>query len=341
MNWLIASAIVTSVGLLCLFVDLGVRLAGHCSYRPMDQLVRLAILLSACALLVTPLLISVLLPSDNAKVLQGISMGLSVLVLVHFAFPLGFRIRKVPHGKILSEKELVQGIVLRKLSLDRGCLSKMDGFSCLIVSDLHCNSEDKLQKITCALEKIRDRTYQMIFILGDLGERKALLPETLKALASLQSVHGTFLVRGNHDSNKERCETIERLCSEYAIHLLANRSHSLSEVDLTLVGLEKPWHPGDIPETPQTKPWIGLTHSPDNIHIFARMGASLVLAGHTHGGELLVPVLGPILVPSTYGRFLHRGWFRLDETLMFVTSGIGYFPGFGGIQGEIVELVID
>jgi predicted MPP superfamily phosphohydrolase len=64
----------------------------------------------------------------------------------------------------------------------------------------------------------------------------------------------------------------------------------------------------------------------------------LSFAGHTHGGKIRLPLVGTMLVPSRFGRFLDYGWFQKADCRMFITKGIGYFPGLFGRQGEVLKI---
>ena len=75
------------------------------------------------------------------------------------------------------------------------------------------------------------------------------------------------------------------------------------------------------------------------LDMFPRLGITIGLAGRTHGGRLRPPFVGPILVPSKYGRFLDRGPFRFGGSLLHIISGFGYSPG-SGCPAEIVRLSI-
>ena len=54
-----------------------------------------------------------------------------------------------------------------------------------------------------------------------------------------------------------------------------------------------------------------LSHSPDLFPQASAHGVDLVLAGHNHGGQVRLPLVGPIFMPSRYGRRYDRGFFRL------------------------------
>ncbi|HPS03183.1 MAG TPA: metallophosphoesterase, partial [Candidatus Sumerlaeota bacterium] len=76
-----------------------------------------------------------------------------------------------------------------------------------------------------------------------------------------------------------------------------------------------------VPEDPVFK--IALTHRPDYFVPLARAGADLVLAGHTHGGQWRFPFIGPVVVPSLYGRRYAYGLHRRGQALLSISPGFG------------------
>ena len=70
-----------------------------------------------------------------------------------------------------------------------------------------------------------------------------------------------------------------------------------------------------------------LSHSPDLILEAAEQGVDLYLGGHTHGGQIRLPVFGPIVTFSRYGRRYAAGLFREGGTTMYVSRGLGFEGG--------------
>jgi predicted MPP superfamily phosphohydrolase len=68
---------------------------------------------------------------------------------------------------------------------------------------------------------------------------------------------------------------------------------------------------------------VVLTHTADNIYRLRHGGAALVFAGHYHAGQIRLPWLGSLVVPSAFGRLFDHGHFLLGRTHLFVTAGIG------------------
>ena len=65
-----------------------------------------------------------------------------------------------------------------------------------------------------------------------------------------------------------------------------------------------------------------VSHTPDNFHWAARQGYDLVLSGHTHGGQVRLPIVGPIYAPSLHGTRYASGTFYRGSTLLHVSRGL-------------------
>ena len=70
-----------------------------------------------------------------------------------------------------------------------------------------------------------------------------------------------------------------------------------------------------------------LYHSPDLIAEASNHGIDLYLGGHTHGGQLRLPLYGAIVTSSAYGKQYERGLFQYKDTTMYITQGIGFEGG--------------
>ena len=112
---------------------------------------------------------------------------------------------------------------------------------------------------------------------------------------------------------------------------LVNASTHLraGEIDLWIAGVDDlsqgtPDLAGSLPDVPLDAPLLLLAHNPD---IWLEAGverADLVLSGHTHGGQVRLPLLGSIHTQGTYLPRRHAaGWFQRGSTRMFVTRGGG------------------
>ena len=94
-----------------------------------------------------------------------------------------------------------------------------------------------------------------------------------------------------------------------------------------------------LADTPADAPIILLAHSPDFADIAARSHVALQLAGHSHGGHIRLPWLGPLLLPR-HGVRHDRGLHRLGEMWLYVSHGLGGWPLRLGCRAEVTLLTL-
>ena len=332
-----------AIGEISLALDLGNRLLGSGIRTPAIALKKISLVVLACVLLAIPAFIVFIVPESNlGRMLFYLSGFVGALFFLHFLFPYRFGISTVKRKhSVQSDRTLISNVVLHDESVSVPSLTAdTDGLRFLVVSDLHCNSLEKLNLIKSAFEKLNNEIFDAVLVLGDLSENSRMLPEIIGTLANLPNHHGIFLVRGNHDFENGREIIIEDLAKQHSIKILSNTSCQIAELGVELVGLEYPPDHTQIPPKSEHNVRFGLTHTPDNIILYSRLGVDIVVAGHTHAGWFRLPVLGPLLIPSGLGRFLTRGWFRRGNTLMYITSGLPYFTIQQNKPGEILRLTI-
>ena len=84
-----------------------------------------------------------------------------------------------------------------------------------------------------------------------------------------------------------------------------------------------------------------LSHTPDNHPRAVRAGVDVMLAGHNHGGQICLPVIGPIYAPSTHGVRHAGGTYREGDMLLHVSRGLaGKQPVRSGARPEITRITL-
>jgi hypothetical protein len=87
------------------------------------------------------------------------------------------------------------------------------------------------------------------------------------------------------------------------------------------------WDADDLPaalrSVPAREPKILLCHNPLGVRQAAAHGIDFVLSGHTHGGQVRLPVVGSVYGRTKLGKRFVEGWNRLDGTQIYVSRGIG------------------
>jgi predicted MPP superfamily phosphohydrolase len=172
--------------------------------------------------------------------------------------------------------------------------------------------------------------------LGDLFLGERLPPaefarQCAECMSRARAKHGVFASLGNHDHWFD-ANVVTKTIESAGIPVLRNenRTVQINGEPLAIVGLGDLWTEGvnitrafrNVDSTFS----IVLMHNPDSFEHWPREGSHLILAGHTHGGQVNIPLLGPPLVPSRYGQRYAHGLFVRGETHMYVNSGLGMIP---------------
>jgi predicted MPP superfamily phosphohydrolase len=236
------------------------------------------------------------------------------------------------------------------------------------VSDIHGGSnyvdEEKIRRV---VHLINEQNADVVVLLGDyvsqVGEGGAELKMPIETIAEnlkgIKAKYGVYAVLGNHDGaydDRKIAAELERA----GIDVLENeiRALTINNRRLRLLGLKDHmkfqfWISFDsevrniIAGNEPGGDIIVLQHSPDvyevlNYHKTLGTDFKLMLAGHTHGGQIWLPILGAPIVPSSYGQKYARGHIIEKTNDMFVTSGVGtsLLPFRFGVPPEIAVLTI-
>lgn len=334
-----ASSIISGIGTLCLILDLGNRVFGGYARTFSGTLWR--ILVVAAAGMLPVLLLAGALSMDEAvrPAFFLVSDLFAVAAIWFFLFPHQHGIRREASQKTTLSQLPLPGLFLREETVSVEASLPNGQIRFLVLADIHANGPRRLRLIRDDLEGIHDERFDAVLVLGDLANNSRQLAPLMEIIGKIPSRFGAFCVRGNHDVESDLASVFPTLAKANGITLLDNRAVVLPGTSVTLLGLEYPWNRmGDLPVPAGF--CVGLSHTPDNLPLLNRLGVPVAVAGHTHGGKFWLPLIGTVLNPVRLGRFLDQGWFRLGKTRLFITRGIGYFPGFANNCGEIVILTL-
>ncbi len=196
------------------------------------------------------------------------------------------------------------------------------------ISDFHLNHHLPLEYFTDALRRVAATEPDFIFFTGDFITRAKFVPLIRAVLPLAKGRLGTFGVIGNHDRWAD-IDEVRAAARAAGIRMLGSTFVHLPLEDgsaVRIAGYEHPWNigPADIPASSGAgELLLVLTHTPDNIPRLQGRGIDAVFAGHYHGGQMRLPGLGALVVPSKYGRQYDHGHFVFGRTHLFVTSGVG------------------
>jgi predicted MPP superfamily phosphohydrolase len=229
-----------------------------------------------------------------------------------------------------------------------------DGFSLVQITDPHLGPSISSEFMRCVVQTTLEMSPDVVALTGDYQSYSKDVEGAARLLRPLgewsrreRDGRGAFAVLGNHDRGSGTAHVIDAL-RRAGIRVLNNRHVELKRdgASLYLVGIADPWSVrNDLDIAMQGVPEGGcvvlLAHVPDFLDETGGAGVALQLSGHNHGGQIKVPVLGPVLVSSRYGRRYTEGWFKREGTLMYVSRGLGGKPAIRvGTRPELTSLVL-
>ena len=219
-----------------------------------------------------------------------------------------------------------------------------DGLSILHLSDVHFSGSLQKPFFERVVQECRALTYDLVVFTGDLLDDPALLEWLPSTLGQLEAPLGKFFILGNHDwtLNPDRSrELFQELGWQDAsgeVQLIDYRGHSL-----LVGGTERPWmgRQPDFSSVNSNGFRLLLSHTPDQLPWARSQQVDLMLAGHNHGGQVVLPIVGPVYAPSQFGVKHVGGTFWDPPTLMHVSRGLaGKHPLRWRCRPEVTRIVL-
>ena len=201
----------------------------------------------------------------------------------------------------------------------------LDGFSLLHLSDLHLARCFDRRFFEAVFDEAAGMDADLVLVTGDLIDDD--VHDWLTPLfARLKGRSGSFAILGNHDYKHQPDRVLHAVEAAGYVHL-EGRWATVGHGGATVVlgGTSHPWGPKlDLEARPPGGDYgILLSHAPDAFYWAERSGFDLMLSGHNHGGQVRLPLVGSVFMPSRYSRRFDRGFFRRRGLTLHVSQGVG------------------
>ncbi len=213
---------------------------------------------------------------------------------------------------------------------------RFSGLRVAQISDIHMGGWMNLERLQRAAELVLDQKPDVLLITGDFligRDLAAISQQTIQdlitGLSRLASSVPTFAVLGNHDYWID-VKTVRQILSACGISELTNTVFTLQreEERLHLCGVDDPWEGNAriddvIAQLKDNSSAILLAHEPDYADVSAATGRfDLQLSGHSHGGQVVLPWIGPPILPYM-GRKYPSGLYKIGGMFQYTNRGIG------------------
>ena len=223
---------------------------------------------------------------------------------------------------------------------ENGVPKSFSGYKIAQVSDLH-NMEigDKNERL---IESIKEVSPDIIVLTGDLVDSKRTNYQVaIDFLEKIKGIAPCYYVYGNHESRLDDLEILTNGLNSAGVKILNDEKIKIEKDGsfITLVGITDPSFEVDYKSDGEEKSikntldgfdlkreefTILLSHRPEYFDLYKKYEIDLVLSGHTHGGQFVLPFIGGLYVPNQgffpefdYGKFSESG------TKMIISRGIG------------------
>jgi predicted MPP superfamily phosphohydrolase len=232
------------------------------------------------------------------------------------------------------------------------------GFRIAQLSDFHCSRQVTPSYLNEAIDLAHSQQPDAIVLTGDFVHKGyRYVDRVARTLGRLSAPHGVYAVLGNHDFSVRNAlgfrryrhlhRAVASALTVQGIRVLHNESVPLRRGDhaLHLVGVEDLWsRVCDLDRAfAGLDPAVGcivLAHNPRTVERLNGRRCDLMLSGHTHGGQVNLPVVGrPIL--SRQARRLAAGLYPHKRGYVYVNKGVGFGFRFRfGVRPEVAILIL-
>jgi len=222
-----------------------------------------------------------------------------------------------------------------------------EGFRITQLTDIHHSRILGISEVRRVVDLAQQTKPDMFVLTGDYSTSyRRYIEPCAEALAALSAPEGVWAVLGNHDHYTDPELTTRAL--EHNHIAVLNNAHTTFHRDsdsLQLSGIDDwTWNATDWTRAfsglDAKTPTILLSHQPTVLDLEQTTNVSLIISGHTHGGQLKFPFIGAPASRFTNDLKYARGLFRRGETQLYVSSGTGVIglPLRFGVRPEIAVL---
>lgn len=210
---------------------------------------------------------------------------------------------------------------------------EFDGYRIAFLTDTHVTGFMRRAFYRECVARVGSESVDLVLLGGDFVTWERHIPLMARLLLEgLEARDGVFAVLGNHDYWADPDGIIAAMTSR-GVRFLVNRSVMIRRGGqaIDLVGIDEVYRGSpDLAKSfdgvPGNRPCVAVSHHPDIVEFLEGRRVDLLVAGHTHGGQIRFPFFGAVVVPSAHEALYAAGFHRKHDTLLYVSRGLGSVP---------------
>lgn len=239
-----------------------------------------------------------------------------------------------------------KGMIVREYKVvNENLPTNFHGLKIIHISDIHYGRTINKSELNHLVKEINILKPDIVVFTGDLIDKDTLLTTEIKkdiigSLKKISTHYGKYAISGNHDfqfpAYKEILEKSNFIDLDNTYDIIYNDHYEPlfiggleSEIDgkpdieniISYFQIDKQ-DDDDQADNENIEYKILLMHTPDTFDEIKKYGFDLVLAGHSHNGQIRLPLIGPILTFEG-AKSYHEPYYKIDDTDFFISGGLG------------------
>lgn len=223
------------------------------------------------------------------------------------------------------------GISVREYKVESKKLSSFYGMKIVHFTDLHYGMTVDEDKLAYLVEKINKTKPDLVLFTGDLVDRNTSITNKIsniliKHLSNINTTYGKYYVKGNHDKiNKSYDKIMESSnfkCLDESYEVIYSSDNK--SLFIRGVAIDQSLNNQAI-ENINLNNYdykIFMMHYPDEIDKILKYNFDLVLSGHSHNGQVRLPIIGKIITPNNAKKY-YDPYYKIENTKLYISGGIG------------------
>ena len=223
------------------------------------------------------------------------------------------------------------GLKVREYKIVNSNLKSFYGLKIVHFSDLHYGMSVNDKKLEKLIKNINRTKPDIVVFTGDLVDRNTKVTDEViktltKNLSRIESTYGKYYVTGNHDIVNTSYDTIMTNSNFKSLDETYDVIYEKDNKNIFIAGMNI-----DKNINPNTTEALNLNeynykililHYPDKVDDILKYNFNLILAGHSHNGQVRLPVFGAIIKPHDAKKY-YDPYYKIDDTELYISGGIG------------------